>query len=175
MKLYITDGSPYARIARIVMLEKGLQDRVEVILAQTRAADSPYYRINPSGRVPYLVRDDRVGLEESALICEYLDHFEGRPAFDLPPGGEDRWQARRLEALARSMNEDVAALMITNPNTLGVFEQNITRIAEIMHAKGGLVYMDGANMNALVGIARPGDGCFEHRLECGRGRVMHHE
>jgi glycine dehydrogenase subunit 2 len=47
--------------------------------------------------------------------------------------------------------------MITNPNTLGVFEENITRIAEILHAKGALVYMDGANMNALVGIARPGD------------------
>jgi len=62
-----------------------------------------------------------------------------------------------VEALARSVSEDVAALMITNPNTLGVFEENITRIAEIMHAKGALVYMDGANMNALVGIARPGD------------------
>jgi glycine dehydrogenase subunit 2 len=62
-----------------------------------------------------------------------------------------------VESLARAVNEDVAALMITNPNTLGVFEQNITRIAEIMHAKGAMVYMDGANMNALVGIARPGD------------------
>jgi glycine dehydrogenase subunit 2 len=62
-----------------------------------------------------------------------------------------------LEALVRSVDEDVAALMITNPNTLGVFEQNITRIADILHAKGALVYMDGANMNALVGIARPGD------------------
>ena len=62
-----------------------------------------------------------------------------------------------VEALARAVDEDVAALMVTNPNTLGVFEENITRIAEILHAKGALVYMDGANMNALVGIARPGD------------------
>jgi glycine cleavage system P protein (glycine dehydrogenase) subunit 2 len=62
-----------------------------------------------------------------------------------------------VAALARSVDDDVAALMITNPNTLGVFEENITRIAEIMHAKGAMVYMDGANMNALVGIARPGD------------------
>jgi glycine dehydrogenase subunit 2 len=62
-----------------------------------------------------------------------------------------------VEALARSVTEDVAALMITNPNTLGVFEENITRISEILHAKGAMVYMDGANMNALVGIARPGD------------------
>jgi glycine dehydrogenase subunit 2 len=62
-----------------------------------------------------------------------------------------------VESLARAVDEDVAALMITNPNTLGVFEENITRIAEILHSKGAQVYMDGANMNALVGVARPGD------------------
>jgi len=68
MKLYITPGFPYARMARIVVLEKGLGARVEIIAAQTRVADSPYYRMNPSGRVPYLVRDDEVGLEECAPI-----------------------------------------------------------------------------------------------------------
>jgi len=52
---------------------------------------------------------------------------------------------------------DVAGLMLTNPNTLGLFERNIKQICEIVHEAGGLVYMDGANMNALVGIARPGD------------------
>jgi glycine dehydrogenase subunit 2 len=62
-----------------------------------------------------------------------------------------------VAALAAQMNEDVAALMVTNPNTLGVFEQDIHQIAELMHAKGGLLYMDGANMNALVAKARPGD------------------
>lgn len=60
-------------------------------------------------------------------------------------------------ALEAQMNEDVAALMLTNPNTLGVFERDIHKIAEILHAKGGLLYMDGANMNALVGKVRPGD------------------
>ena len=102
MKLYITPGSPYARMARIVVLERGLQSRVEMIVAKTRVADSPYYGINPSGRVPYLVCDDGVGLEESALICAYLDHLDGNPAFDLPANGQS-WEARRLEALARSM------------------------------------------------------------------------
>ncbi|HKR23185.1 MAG TPA: aminomethyl-transferring glycine dehydrogenase subunit GcvPB, partial [Pyrinomonadaceae bacterium] len=52
---------------------------------------------------------------------------------------------------------DVAGLMLTNPNTLGLFERNIKQICDIVHEAGGLVYMDGANMNALVGIARPGD------------------
>src|SRR5260370_25241314 len=59
--------------------------------------------------------------------------------------------------LEAQMNEDVAALMLTNPNTLGIFEQEIHKIAEILHAKGGLLYMDGANLNALVGKVRPGD------------------
>jgi glycine dehydrogenase subunit 2 len=52
---------------------------------------------------------------------------------------------------------DVAGLMLTNPNTLGLFEKNISEICRIVHDAGGLVYMDGANMNALVGVARPGD------------------
>ena len=60
-------------------------------------------------------------------------------------------------ALAAAVNEDVAAMMITNPNTVGVFEENIVQIAGILHAKGAQVYMDGANLNALVGVARPGD------------------
>ena len=62
-----------------------------------------------------------------------------------------------IASLEAQMNEDVAALMLTNPNTLGVFEQQIHKIADILHAKGGLLYMDGANMNALVGKVRPGD------------------
>ncbi len=62
-----------------------------------------------------------------------------------------------LDDLSRVMNEDTAALMVTNPNTLGVFESDICRIAEIVHAKGGFLYMDGANMNALTGVVRPGD------------------
>jgi glutathione S-transferase len=102
MKLYITPASPYARMARIVVIEKGLASRVEIITAQTRLTDSPYYEINPSGRVLYLIRDDGVGLEESAVICAYLDHLDGKPVFDLPTGEQD-WEALRLEAMARSM------------------------------------------------------------------------
>jgi len=62
-----------------------------------------------------------------------------------------------IAALEAQVNEDVAALMLTNPNTLGVFEQEIHKIADVLHAKGALLYMDGANMNALVGKVRPGD------------------
>jgi glycine dehydrogenase subunit 2 len=62
-----------------------------------------------------------------------------------------------VSALEKIVDQDVAALMVTNPNTLGVFEENIIHVAEILHAKGAMLYMDGANMNALVGIARPGD------------------
>jgi glycine dehydrogenase subunit 2 len=62
-----------------------------------------------------------------------------------------------LDELARRVDEDTAALMLTNPSTLGVFENEIHRIADILHARGALLYMDGANMNALVGKVRPGD------------------
>ena len=62
-----------------------------------------------------------------------------------------------LGELDRAMTEDVAGLMLTNPNTLGIFEVRIREICELVHRKGGLVYMDGANMNALVGVARPAD------------------
>ncbi|MBP7568732.1 MAG: aminomethyl-transferring glycine dehydrogenase subunit GcvPB [Acidobacteria bacterium] len=62
-----------------------------------------------------------------------------------------------VSALAEAMTDEVAALMLTNPNTLGIFEEEICEVARIVHAKGGLVYCDGANMNALVGRARPGD------------------
>ncbi len=61
------------------------------------------------------------------------------------------------EALAHKVDEETAALMLTNPSTLGVFENEIHKIADILHAKGALLYMDGANMNALVGKVRPGD------------------
>ncbi len=62
-----------------------------------------------------------------------------------------------VEALAGYITEDVAGMMITNPNTVGVFEENIRKICGMLHEKGALVYMDGANMNALVGVTRPGD------------------
>jgi glycine dehydrogenase subunit 2 len=59
-------------------------------------------------------------------------------------------------AVVKVMDQDVAAIMITNPNTLGLFETNLQAISEIVHAQGGMVYLDGANLNALMGIAKPG-------------------
>jgi glycine dehydrogenase subunit 2 len=61
------------------------------------------------------------------------------------------------DAVAAAMDDSVAALMITNPSTLGLFEPHIATICDLVHARGGLVYGDGANLNALLGIARPGD------------------
>ena len=61
------------------------------------------------------------------------------------------------ETVAAVMDEDTAGIMVTNPNTLGLFESNIRQIADIVHAKGGLVYGDGANMNAIMGVVKPGE------------------
>jgi glycine dehydrogenase subunit 2 len=62
-----------------------------------------------------------------------------------------------VEAIAELMDEDTAGIMVTNPNTLGLFEENIQKIAEIVHSKGGLVYCDGANLNAVMGVVKMGD------------------
>jgi glycine dehydrogenase subunit 2 len=71
------------------------------------------------------------------------------------PSGDDG--VLHPEAVAHAMSDDVAGLMITNPNTLGIFERHLAEICAIVHARGGLVYGDGANLNALVGVSRPGD------------------
>src|SRR5260221_12123874 len=62
-----------------------------------------------------------------------------------------------LEELRTHLDASTAVFMVTNPNTLGMFEREIPRIAELVHSAGGLVYIDGANMNAIAGITRPGD------------------
>ena len=151
MKLYVTPGSPYARMARIVVIEKGLESLVEVIVAQTRKEGSPYYNINPSGRVPYLVRDDGVGLEESAVICAYLDRLDSRPSFDLPPG-EQGWEARRLEALARSLMDGLAVWLRelhrpSNERSPGLIRhetERAARMVDLWEREIGHALMQGA-------------------------------
>src|SRR6266702_5432310 len=104
MTLYVTFTSPYARLARILVLEKALENRVEIIAAKTRVADSPYYQINPSGRVPYLIDDSGVGMEDGQLICAYLDSLDGKPRFHDRARQTD-WAYERLEFAARNMCE----------------------------------------------------------------------
>lgn len=82
----------------------------------------------------------------------HLSGFSVKTIRSTPEGLTDLDHLREVCA-----GGDVAGLMLTNPNTLGLFERNIQEICRIVHDAGGLVYMDGANMNALVGIARPGD------------------
>ena len=103
MELYVTLTSPFARLARIVILEKKLQDHVKVVVAKTRTVDSPYYDICPSGRVPYLLLDDGQGLEDSTLICSYLDHFDKSPRFH-----DSNLEHLRLAAVARSLADSVS-------------------------------------------------------------------
>lgn len=66
-----------------------------------------------------------------------------------------------LESLKAALNDEIAGLMLTNPSTLGLFEKNIKEIASLVHEAGGLLYYDGANMNAIMGITRPGDMGFD--------------
>ncbi|HEY2512315.1 MAG TPA: glutathione S-transferase family protein [Polyangiaceae bacterium] len=106
MRLYVTLRSPYARLARILVLEKALEDRVEIIEAKTRTPGSPYYQINPSGRVPFLLDEAGIGMEDSRLICAYLDSLDGKPRFHDPLRASD-WDYLRLECAARSLCEGI--------------------------------------------------------------------
>jgi len=81
-------------------------------------------------------------------------HFAGYEVREIPSNARG---IIGLEDLRAHLAPDVAALMMTNPNTLGVFESDIAAIAEALHANGSLLYMDGANLNALLGVVRPGD------------------
>jgi glycine dehydrogenase subunit 2 len=82
----------------------------------------------------------------------------GYDVVELPSGEDGRVD---MEALEAAVGEDTAALMLTNPNTLGLFERDIAEIADVVHEAGGLLYYDGANLNALLGRARPGDMGFD--------------
>jgi glycine dehydrogenase subunit 2 len=107
-----------------------------------------YHGAKGSARKKVLIPDSAHGTNPATAA------MVGYAVENLKSNAEGRVDIASLEA---QMNEDVAALMLTNPNTLGVFEQDIHKIAQLLHAKGGLLYMDGANMNALVGKVRPGD------------------
>ena len=107
MKLYSTLTSPYGRMARIVRLVKGLEERGLFEATRTRGNDNPYYAINPSGRVPALVSDNGKVIEDSAFVCWYLDNLDCAPTLHAPEGLSGLEQ-RRLEAVARSMLDGVS-------------------------------------------------------------------
>lgn len=107
-----------------------------------------YHEAHGRSRKKVLIPDTAHGTNPAtAALCGY-------EVVPIPSG--DRGVLTAAEVAAH-MDDEVAALMVTNPNTLGLFESQIREICEVVHAKGGLVYCDGANLNALMGIARPGD------------------
>ncbi len=102
-----------------------------------------YHKSRNSHRNKILIPDTAHGTNPaSAALCGY----KPVPIKSGPNGIID------IQSIAAVMDEETAGIMVTNPNTLGLFETNIREIAEIVHAKGGLVYGDGANMNAVMGI-----------------------
>ena len=78
-----------------------------------------------------------------------------------PPSGRTRGAGSTSTRCGALLDDDVAGIMLTNPSTLGLFEDDIVEIAEAVHDVGGLLYYDGANLNAILGIVRPGDMGFD--------------
>jgi glycine dehydrogenase subunit 2 len=109
---------------------------------------SAYHRARgETGRTRVLIPDTAHGTNPASAALNGLDVVEVKSG----PDG-----IVHPEALRALCDERTAALMLTNPNTLGLFETHVEKLAEVVHAAGGLVYLDGANMNALLGIAKPG-------------------
>lgn len=107
---------------------------------------------NDTKRVNIIVPDSAHGTNPaSATLC-------GFNIINIPSDSDGSVD---LEALALACNETVAGLMLTNPNTVGKFDKNILAITNIVHKAGGLCYYDGANLNAVMGIVRPGDMGFD--------------
>jgi len=106
-----------------------------------------YHKKQGTQRSKIIVPDTAHGTNPaSAALCGY------RPV----PVASNEQGILSVEGIAEVMDEDTAGIMVTNPNTLGLFEENIQKIAEIVHAKGGLVYCDGANLNAVMGMVKMG-------------------
>jgi glutathione S-transferase len=160
MKLYVTFTSPYARLARILVIEKLLEDRVEIIAAKTRVADSPYYQINPSGRVPYLIDDSGTGMEDSQLICAYLDSLDGKPRFHDPRRQSD-WAYQRLEFAARNMCEGICVWVREmarpaserSPTVLAHEVSRAQRMADVFEERVGDPRMQGTPTMAHLTLA----------------------
>jgi glutathione S-transferase len=160
MKLYVTLTSPYSRLARIMVLEKALDDRVEVIAAKTRAKDSPYYQINPSGRVPYLIDESGVGMEDSQLICAYLDSLDGKPRFHDARRQTD-WAYQRLEFAARNLCEGICVWVREmarpenerSPTTLAHEKSRAQRVADAFEQHVASPLMQGAPSMAHLILA----------------------
>jgi glycine dehydrogenase subunit 2 len=111
-----------------------------------------YHQSRGEKRTKVLIPDSAHGTNPASTAIAGYEVVEVK---SLPNGEVD------IESLAREVGPDVAAFMITVPNTLGMFEPRIMEITEICHAKGVQVYMDGANLNAILGITRPGDLGFD--------------
>ena len=107
-----------------------------------------YHEAQGNPRKKVVIPDSSHGTNPASIV------FTGWEPVEIKSGPDGRID---LEALKPHLNEDLAALMVTNPNTLGIFEKDIKRVADMLHDVGAQLYMDGANMNALLGIARPGD------------------
>jgi glycine dehydrogenase subunit 2 len=108
-----------------------------------------YHTAQGNPRKKIIIPDSAHGTNPATVI------MAGYEAVTLESNAEGRMDPAALEA---ALGDDVAGVMLTNPNTLGKFESEIETIAKLVHDAGGLLYMDGANLNALMGITRPGRG-----------------
>jgi len=157
---YQPEGTLQGALALMYALERALCEIVGMARATLQPAAGAHGELcglmliraahADRGRQPkkVLIPDSAHGTNPASCT---LNGFE---AVTLPTGARG---VLEVDTVRRAADSDTAAIMVTNPSTLGLFEENIAAIAEVIHAAGGYVYMDGANLNALLGKFRPGD------------------
>jgi glycine dehydrogenase subunit 2 len=126
----------------------GAHGELTALLVAAAYFQDVFLEVGGEKRTKVLVPDSAHGTNPASAT---MAGFESVTVKTLPSGSVD------MDDLRAKLDDQIAVFMITNPNTVGIFEPNMRDIADAVHARGGLVYLDGANMNAILGIARPGD------------------
>src|SRR5213594_1907058 len=162
-----TEAHPYTP-AELIQGALGIQKTLELCLAEITGMDAvtlqpaagaqgeltgilmirAYHESKGNPRRKILVPDSAHGTNPASVA------ISGYVVENVP---SNRRGAVDVDHLRKVVDDDVAGIMITNPNTLGIFESEIAEVSGILHGRGALVYMDGANLNAMMGITRPGD------------------
>jgi glutathione S-transferase len=151
MKLYSSSTSPYVRKVRVVVIEKGLADQVELVSANPWPDPTAVAAVNPLGKVPALVTDEGLALYDSPVICEYLDALV--PVAPLiPRSGSARWQVLRCQALCDGILDAAVAIVLERRRPEA--ERSMTSLRRSAEATR-------RSVAALAGELRPAGAAFD--------------
>ena len=158
MKLYGTKTSPYARIIRIVIFEKKLENKIELVWAKTRVPGDPMLKFNLSGRVPFLLLDDGMGIEDTPVLVQFLDSLKNPMLFSHGTG-KFNLEYLRLEAMTRSILDGLSVWLreIRRPleeQSATIIEHEKCRSQRLIEHFNGNGFATNALLNGSLNLAQ---------------------